>query len=132
MVLIEKYSHLDDPEDLLPVAIQTAKYKWIAQYRKTRRRGEDQQLPIEETLLASGEAGPEQQALRRERREALAKAVRRLSGTCRELIRLQLEGYSLIEIIRELGVPSGTVYARSNRCREALRRELRKILGETD
>jgi RNA polymerase sigma-70 factor (ECF subfamily) len=132
IVLIEKYSHLDDVEDLLPVAFQTAKFKWVAQIRKIRRRGEDQYLPIEESILASREPGPDDQILERERRQALLTAVGRLTGQCQELLTLQLAGTSLIEIIRQLGVPSGTIYARSNRCRKALRGELQKILGETE
>ncbi len=45
---------------------------------------------------------------------------------------MQLRGTSLKEIIERLGVPSGTIYARSSRCREALKREFMKLLREQD
>lgn len=127
--LSRKYAHLEDPEDLLPVAVQILKFKTWGDNRRRSRRKEDQQLPVDEVLLAYEGPSPEQWVIDREVRRLLPKAIRRLSKPCRELIGLQLEGISLKEIIERFGVPSGTIYARSSRCREALKKELAKLLG---
>ena len=127
--LSRKYAHLEDLENLVPVAVQILKFKTWGDNRRRSRRKEDQQLPVDEVLLAAEGPSPEQWVLKRETRELLPKAIRRLSKPCRELIRQQLEGHTLKEIIERSGAPSGTIYARSSRCREALRKELRKLLG---
>lgn len=130
--LTRKYSHLDDPDDLIPVAVQILKYKSWGDIRRRYRRKEDHQLQVEDVLLEYQGPSPEQWVLKRELRGLLPVAVRRLSQACRELIGLKLQDKSLKEIIDHLGVPSGTVYARSSRCREALRKELRKLMGEQE
>lgn len=131
MVLIEKYSHLDSAEDLLPLAFKISQLKQSADWRKRKRRGEDYPLQIEDLFLADNQASPEEMTFKKELLEALPKAMSRLKKPCQEIFRLQLQGLSLIEIIRHLGAPSGTIYAREMRCREKLRVELRKILGGT-
>ncbi len=128
--LSRKYAHLEDLEDLVPVAAQILKFKHWGENRRRSRRKEDQQLAVEDVFLEHQGPSPEQWVIDREARRLLPQAVRRLSKACRELIGLQLEGHSLKEIIDHYGVPSGTIYARSSRCREALKKELRKLMGE--
>ena len=130
--LTRKYSRLDDPEDLVPVAVQILKYKTWGENRRRSRRKEDQQVQVENVLLEYKGPSPEQWTIDRQVRRLLPEAVRRLSKACRELIGLQLEGRSLKEIIDHFGVPSGTVYARSSRCRDALGKELRKLMGREE
>ncbi len=127
-MLIEKYAHLERLEDLLPVAMQTLKYKMLGENRRRWRRKEDQQVPLDELALAFQGPDPEAWAIRREFRRMLPVAVRALSRPCRELIKLRIEGKSLKEIIEQLGEPSGTVYARSSRCWDALEKKLREML----
>lgn len=128
VVLLEKYTDLDDPEDLLPVAIQTLKFKLWGDNRRRWRRKEDQQVPVEDLALHYDGPSPEQRTIRQEYRDALRKAVGQLRRPCQELLTMQLEGMSPKEIIQRLGEPDGTVYARINRCRKALEKEMRQIL----
>lgn len=130
--LTRKYAHIDDLENLVPVAVQILKFKSWGDIRRRYRRKEDQQLQVEDVLLEFEGPSPEQWVLKRELRDLLPVAIRQLSAACRELIRLQLEDHSLKEIIDHFGVPSGTVYARSSRCRDALRKELQKLLGQQE
>lgn len=130
--LTRKYSHLDDLDDLVPVAVQILKFKSWGDIRRRYRRKEDQNLQVEDVLLEYQGPSPEQWILKRELRGLLPKAVRKLSQACRELIGLQLEDKSLKEIIDHFQVPSGTIYARSSRCRDALRTELRNLMDLDD
>ncbi len=130
--LTRKYSHLEDLEDLVPLAAQILKFKTWGENRRISRRKENQQLPVEDVLLEYEGPSPEEWVLSRESRRLLPLALKRLSGPCRELIGLQLKGETLKEIIDHFGVPSGTIYARSSRCREALKKELLKLMGEQE
>ena len=130
--LTRKYSHLDDPEDLVPVAVQILKFKTWGENRRRRRRKEDQQLQVEDVVLEYNGPSPEQWTIDQQVKGLLPEAVKRLGKACRELIGLELEGRSLKEIIDHFGVPSGTVYARSSRCRKALGKELRQLMGREE
>src|SRR5271165_5316473 len=67
IVLHEKYSELDRIEDLLPLSLQIARLKIWAARRKSHRRGEDRQIPVDDLPLAIRGADPFEQASRRER-----------------------------------------------------------------
>lgn len=130
--LTRKYSHLDDLDDLVPVAVQILKFKSWGDIRRRYRRKEDQNLQVEDVLLEYQGPSPEQWLLKRELRGLLPRAVRQLSQACQELIGLQLEDKSLKEIIDHFQVPSGTIYARSSRCRDALRKEIQDLMDLED
>src|SRR5579862_2502332 len=51
LVLHEKYSTLDRAEDLVPVSLEIARLKIWAARRKSVRRGENTQVPVEEVPL---------------------------------------------------------------------------------
>ena len=70
--------------------------------RKSFRRGESGQIPVDDIQLASSTATPEEQARRRESVERLTAAIQKLGERCRELIRLKLLGRSFAEIQEEL------------------------------
>jgi len=121
MVLHEKYSGLDRIEDLLPLSIEIARLKIWAARRKTRRRGEDRQIALEDLSLADGEADPFEQAARREGVAWLESALAELGERCRELFRLKLEGYTFPEIQARLKVATlNTLYTWDFRCRKQL------------
>jgi len=64
IVLHEKYSELDRIEDLLPLSLEIARLKIWAARRKSRRRGEEREIPVEDLSLAADEADPFEQAAR--------------------------------------------------------------------
>jgi RNA polymerase sigma-70 factor, ECF subfamily len=130
IVLHEKYSDLDRIEDLLPLALEIARLKIWAARRKSHRRGEDRQLPVEDLPLASAGADPFEQAARSESVARLESALAELGERCRELFRLKLEGYSFAEIRARLQVASlNTLYTWDFRCRKQL---LERLGGSWD
>lgn len=122
MLLIhEKYGHLEDPADLLPLAFQILRLKMTAAFRKSNRRGEGQTLEVEGLPLADPGPNPEDTASRLETEERLRSALLRLGERCREIFRLKLLGYGFEEIRRHFGVVSiNTVYTWDVRCRKSL------------
>jgi RNA polymerase sigma-70 factor (ECF subfamily) len=102
---------------------------WAAR-RKSHRRGEDRQVPVEDLPLAGGEADPFEQASRRQRAARLEAALAELGERCRELFRLKLEGYTFAEIRTRMEAASlNTLYTWDFRCRKQL---LERLGGSWD
>jgi len=127
MVLHEKYSQLDRIEDLLPLSLEIARLKIWAARRKSRRRGEDRQVPVDDLPLAGGEADPFEQAARSESVARLESALAGLGERCRELFRLKLEGYTFPEMLSRSEIQTrlkvaslNTLYTWDFRCRKQL------------
>lgn len=121
VLLHEKYAHLDKLEDLLPLSLQIVRFKMMALRRKSQRRGEYTQVPVDEIQVADGAADPLAMAERREMRERLLAAVAQMEDRCRKLFALKLEGKSYAEIQGILGVGSlNTIYTWDFRCRKHL------------
>ncbi len=132
-VLLElrrRYPDLESPEDLVPLSFRILDFKIRNAARKRYRRKEDQEMPVEELMLAHPEENPEQRLMSRERRRQLSLAAGRLKPKCRQLLRLQLEHNSLKKISQLLEVPEGTIYSRWSRCRQALKNEIRKLIEQ--
>jgi RNA polymerase sigma-70 factor (ECF subfamily) len=105
-------------------------------YRLARNRGIDflrRKRSRERTLarvrlgLRTNEpVGPEQQALRREEFDSLLDIFRALPARDRQLILMKdIDGFSIGEIARILGVPAGTAKSRLHRAREKLLKSAR-------
>ncbi len=125
LVLHEKYPALDRVEDLLPLSIEIARFKILAARRKTLRRGENTQVSVDDLPLAVRDPDPFEQAVRRERLEALEAALKDLGDRCKDIFRLKLQGLSFIDIQKELKVGSiNTLYTWDLRCRKELRERL--------
>ena len=121
MLLHQKYGHLERLEDLLPLSLQIVRFKMMAFRRKTLRRGEYTQVPVDGIQLPDGAADPLAAAEQREMRDRLITAVSKLGERCRKLFTLKLEGKSYAEIQTILGVGSiKTVYTWDFRCRKNL------------
>lgn len=74
---------------------------------------------------------PEQIAIDNERKRVIQSAINQLSQTLREVVVLYyLEGLSVDEVAKVLGVPVGTVLSRLARAREALRVALARYLED--
>src|SRR5262245_38386114 len=121
MLLHEKYSHLDTPEDLLPLSLQIVRFKIMSQRRKSVRRGEYTQVSITDLPLPDLDSNPADLAERKEMLERLHHAVGQLGGRCRELIRLKLQGKTFPEIQKIMGAAAlNTIYTWDHRCRKNL------------
>jgi len=121
LVLHEKYSTLDRAEDLVPLALEIARFKMMGARRKTVRRGEHTQVSVDDLPLASGAPDPFEETARHEQIERLESALGGLGERCRELFRLKLEGLTFSEIQKRLDVASiNTLYTWDFRCRQQL------------
>ena len=83
-----------------------------------------------EDIVSDTRPGPEEAYRRREIGEALVHATSRLSPTLRTTFQLRdVDGLSIRETADLLGVPSGTVKARTARARKRLKELMRALLG---
>jgi RNA polymerase sigma-70 factor, ECF subfamily len=121
LLLHEKYPHVTDPADLLPLAFRIVRFKLSAASRKAVRRGETHSVPVEELPLPSAGEDPEQAAASKEMRVRLSAAIAGLGERCREIFRMKLEGCGFEEIRLHFGVESiNTIYTWDARCRKSL------------
>ena len=121
IVIEEKYGHVVELGDLLPLSLQIVRFKMAGARRKSIRHGESNQTSIDELQLPSPSLSPEEQASRQESIERLTAAVQKLGERCRELFRLKLLGRSFAEIQEHFGAASiNTVYTWDARCRKHL------------
>jgi RNA polymerase sigma-70 factor, ECF subfamily len=121
LVIHERYPELERLEDLLPLCFRILRFKMMAAQRKSQRRGEYKQVPVDDLPLPDGAASPEILAERKEIAARLAEAVKQIGSRCKELLRLKLEGKTFPEIQAALGVKSiNTIYTWDFRCRKHL------------
>ncbi len=121
LVLEEKYSHVEGLEDLVPLAMQIARYKIMALHTKSiapRRRhvGPGRRFPI-----ADPAEDPEAMLERRQRLDRLETALLALGDRCRDLFRLETAGPEVPRDPAAHGAESiNTVYTWDLRCRKQL------------
>lgn len=126
-MLEEKYPHLSDLTDLLPLSLQIMRFKMTAMLRKSHRRGEQNAVSVDDWPVTDPTPGPDAQAERRQLLEQLAKGLAGLGERCREMMRLKLAGRNFLEIQALLGAESiNTVYTWDHRCRQ----QLRELMGQ--
>ena len=120
-LLHEKYAHVTDLTELVPLAFQVLRYKMLDAHRKALRRGEYNQESVGDLSLAAPDASPETQLDQKQRVERLMAALAQLSERCRELFRWKLEGKNFPEIQTLMGLTSiNTIYTWDLRCRKQL------------
>ncbi len=121
VVIEQKYNHVTELADLLPLSLQIVRFKMAGSRRKSFRRGESGQISLDDIELRSQGATPEEQARRSESIERITAAVQKLGERCRELFRLKLLGRSFAEIQEHFGAASiNTIYTWDARCRKNL------------
>jgi RNA polymerase sigma-70 factor (ECF subfamily) len=121
LLLEEKYPHVTELGELLPLSLRIVRFKMAGARRKSVRRGEMGQVSIDDLQIASLSASPEEQVRRQESVDRLTAAVRKLGERCRELFRLKLLGRSFAEIQEHFGAASiNTIYTWDARCRKNL------------
>jgi RNA polymerase sigma-70 factor, ECF subfamily len=119
-LLHEKYAHITNLTELVPLAFQIVRFKMLDAHRKTFRRGEYNQESVEDLPLTDP-ANPETQLDQKQRVERLMAALAKLGERCRDLFRWKLEGKSFPEIQRLMGQTSiNTIYTWDLRCRKQL------------
>ena len=126
LLLTTKYAEVEDPGQLVALALGILRKKRADLWRKAARRGETNAQDPADLPLPHGGPGPDTVAADRERLRLFADAAARLDGRCREILRRKLEGLSFVEIAAELGRPVNTVYSWDFRCHQ----RLRKLLGD--
>jgi RNA polymerase sigma-70 factor (ECF subfamily) len=120
-ILYDKYPHVEQLTELVPLAFQVLRYKMLDAHRKALRRGEYNQASIDELALAAPDVSPETQLDQQQRVERLLAAMAQLGERCRDLFRWKLEGKSFPEIQTLMGQSSiNTIYTWDLRCRKQL------------
>lgn len=131
LILHQKYPGIDQAVQLLPLALEIARFKIMSSRRKTVRRGEHLQVSIDDLPLAGADPDPFDQAARREQANRLETALRGLGDRCRELFRLKLEGRTFAEIQKRMGVAAiNTLYTWDFRCRKQLIENMGKEMNK--
>ena len=120
-VLHDKYSHVTELVELVPLAFQVLRYKMLDAHRKSLRRGEYNQESAEDLPLADTSNNPMTQLDQKQRVDRLLSAIAQLGERCRELFTWKLEGKSFPEIQKIMGQSSiNTIYTWDLRCRKQL------------
>ena len=121
MVLHEKYPHVADLTELVPLAFQVLRFKMLDAHRKSLRRGEYNQESVDDLPLAEPGDDPMMQLDQKQRVDRLLAAMAQLGERCRELFKWKLEGKSFPEIQKIMGQNSiNTIYTWDLRCRKQL------------
>ena len=120
-LLHEKYAHVTDLTELVPIAFQILRFKMLDAHRKALRRGEYNQESVEDLPLVDPADDPATQLDQKQRVDRLLVALGSLGERCRELFKWKLEGKSFLEIQRLMGQKSiNTIYTWDLRCRKQL------------
>ena len=128
LVLMDKYDSVANLTELLRIAFKVARFKIGNLIRlEQRRRTEGLEAKQWDGLPAPTLGGPEDQAVRSQMSDQLAGSVALMSGRCREIFRMKLQGHGFEVIAERLGAASvNTVYVWDHRCRKKLRGILRR------
>ena len=111
-----RYLELDSEEDLVPLASRILYNLRKASWRKTSR-----EVPLDPGFDPSA---PGQDPERSETQRRMMKSILTLGYPCRELLLLQLEGYSYDEIAEKLQIKKNNAYVTVNRCIAKLREKM--------
>jgi len=121
LVLHEKYAHVEELGELVPLALQIVRFKLMSQRRTSQRRGEYTSVSVQEIQLPDLGLSPAGEFERKQMLLRLESAIRQLGDRCRQIIRWKLEGRNFSEIQELLHAASiNTVYTWDSRCRQDL------------
>jgi RNA polymerase sigma-70 factor (ECF subfamily) len=120
-VLHDKYAHVTELIELVPLAFQVLRFKMLDAHRKSLRRGEYNQESVDDLPLADPGDDPATQLDQRQRVDRMLAAMAQLGERCRELFKWKLEGKSFPEIQKLMKQTSiNTIYTWDLRCRKQL------------
>jgi RNA polymerase sigma-70 factor (ECF subfamily) len=121
LLLYEKYAHVEELDELVPLALQIVRFKLMSQRRTAQRRGEYTSVSVEDIQLPDLRMSPAGEFERKQMLLSLQNAIGQLGGRCQRIIRWKLEGRSFADIQKLLHAASiNTVYTWDFRCREKL------------
>lgn len=121
VVLHDKYPHVKELTELVPLAFQVLRFKMLDAHRKSLRRGEYNQESVDDLPLADSGDDPATQLDQKQRVNRLLSAIGRLGERCRELFKWKLEGKSFPKIQKLMKQTSiNTIYTWDLRCRKQL------------
>ncbi|MDH4187027.1 MAG: sigma-70 family RNA polymerase sigma factor [Nitrospira sp.] len=121
-LLHEKYAHVTDLTELVPLAFHVLRFKMLDAHRKLLRRGEYHQESVDDLPIADPGGDPAAQLDQKQRVDRLLAALAQLGERCRELFKWKLEGKSFPEIQQLMEQKSvNTIYTWDLRCRKQLR-----------
>ena len=121
VVLHEKYGHVIELTELVPLAFQILRFKMLDAHRKSLRRGEYNQESVDDLPLADPGDDPATQLDQKQRVDRLLAAITQLGERCREFFKWKLEGKSFPEIQTLMNQTSiNTIYTWDLRCRKQL------------
>jgi len=121
MVLHEKYAHVTELIELVPLSFQILRFKMLDRHRKMLRRGEYNRESVDDRPLVDPGDDPSVQVEKKEQVMQLISALQQLGERCQKLFRLKLEGHTFPEIMTILGERSiNTIYTWDSRCRKQL------------
>jgi RNA polymerase sigma-70 factor (ECF subfamily) len=121
IVLHEKYSHVTELTELVPLSFQVLRFTMLDRHRKMLRRGEYNQESVDDHPLVDPGDDPSLQAEQKERVTQVIAALQQLGERCQQLFRLKLEGHTFPEIMNIFGERSiNTIYTWDSRCRKQL------------
>lgn len=124
-LLVEKYAHVTELTELVPLSLQIARFHMMSAGRTSFRRGEHNQAQVDVLPLPDPATNPEDLAVRKQNVARLKAALATLGERCRDLMRYKLEGKSFPEIQRIFQTPSiNTIYTWDFRCRKQLLEKL--------
>ena len=120
-VLYEKYAHVKELTELVPLAFQVLRFKMLDAHRKSLRRREYNQESVDDLPRADPGNDPMIQLDQKQRVERLLAAMAQLGERCRDLFKWKLEGIGFPEIQKLMGQNSiNTIYTWDLRCRKQL------------
>lgn len=120
-VLHDKYAHVTELTELVPLAFQIVRFKMLDAHRKSLRRGEYNLESLDDFPITDSRDSPETELERKQTVERLVQAMSQLGERCRELFKWKLEGNSFPEIQKLMGQTSiNTIYTWDLRCRKHL------------
>lgn len=126
LILHEKYGDVTALTELLPLSFQVLRFKMLDFHRKSLRRGEYNQVSIEDLPIADPGSDPSIEMERKQMTERLIVAMNQLGPRCRDLFRWKLQGKTFAEIQSLMGQNSiNTIYTWDFRCRK----ELLELMG---
>ena len=132
-IFVRIYERLDSCTDLdrfTPWMIRMARNACVDRLRRQKARPPSTDIPVEEVVdLPAPTPGPDETWARDRRKQLVHTAMRAMGSLNREMIVLkEMQGLSLDEISRLLGVPVGTVKSRASRARVELAQRVRSLV----
>jgi RNA polymerase sigma-70 factor (ECF subfamily) len=131
-VLVKLWRHAEsiDPDKLTAWVMRVARNAVIDSTRRRKFRGtviaENVDFDVAESLVASGDSGPEVAARSREIRDALQRALSGVEEPYRSIVVMrEIQQLSYSEIVASLDMPLNTVKVYLHRGRRMLREALR-------